>query len=605
MEGWKEKVKKVATSRWLVIVAGIWIQCTSGSSYTFGIYSETIKSNLSYDQSTLDTISSFKDIGANVGVISGLLYGITSPWVVLLAGASQNCVGYVMMWLSVTGRIARPALWQMCFYMFLAAHAQTFFNTAVVVTSVIDFPTDRGTVVGLMKGFLGLSGAILVQIYHTIYEGNQSSYLLMLSWLPTLVTLFLMFVIRVHPTFEGDGKKTLDLFSALAMMLAAYLMAVIIYENILTLNTSVYLIICLVLLIFLLSLMVIAIKSEFNDSPITPLLTQPLIFKENDQKDISSQTEIGEENMPAGIEIQTSVILETDSQMEQSTTLPPGISMYSEIPHNEDKETSSNDSQDSSPVNKRKLERGENFNIFQAMGTWDFWFLFIAMACGMGSGLATINNMSQIGSSLGHTTTEISTLVSLWSIWNFLGRFGAGYVSENFLHSKGCARPMFIAIALLAMSGGHLIIASGLPGALYGGSVIVGVSYGCQWSLMPATTSEIFGLQHFGTLFNLIAIASPIGSFLLSVEVVGYLYDSEAEKEKHFKIPHMTDIFLSSDETCDGPQCFRLSFLIMCAVTLFGFFIALVLFARTKSFYKQVIFERIHSRNGAFKKMKL
>jgi hypothetical protein len=602
MEGWKQKAKKVATSRWLVIVAGIWIQCTSGSSYTFGIYSETIKSNLSYDQSTLDTISSFKDIGANVGVISGLLYGITSPWVVLLAGALQNCVGYAMMWLSVTGRIARPALWQMCFYMFLAAHAQTFFNTAVVVTSVINFPTDRGTVVGLMKGFLGLSGAILVQIYHTIYEGNQSSYLLMISWLPTLISLLFMFVIRVHPTCKRDGKKTLDLFSAIAMMIAAYLMTAIISENILTLNTSAYLIICLVLLILLLSPMVIAVKSEFDDTPIMSLLTQPLIFKENHPKDICSQAEIREERMPARVEIQTSVIPETDSQMEQSTDLSPGSSMYSKTPHNEDKETPSNDSKDSSPGNKQKLERGENFNLFQAMGTLDFWFLFISMACGMGSGLTTINNMSQIGSSLGYTSIEISTLVSLWSIWNFLGRFGAGYVSEIFLHSKGYARPMFIAIALLAMSGGHLIIASGLPGSLYAGSVFVGVFYGCQWSLMPATTSEIFGLQHFGTLFNLIAIASPIGSYLLSVKVVGYLYDSEAEKEHHLKIPHMTDSFLSSDKTCHGSHCFRLSFLIMSAVTLFGCFISLVLFSRTKFFYKQVVYKRIHFRNGAVKK---
>lgn len=597
IQGWKEKVKKVATSRWLVIVAGIWIQCTSGSSYTFGIYSETIKSNLGYDQSTLDTISSFKDIGANIGVISGLLYGITSPWVVLLAGALQNCVGYAMMWLSITGRIAHPVLWQMCLYMFLAAHAQTFFNTAVVVTNVMNFPTDRGTVIGLMKGFLGLSGAILVQIYHTIYEGNQSSYVLMISWLPTLNSLLFMFIIRVHPTCERNGKKILDLFSAVAMMIAAYLMAVIIIENILTLNTLAYLIICLVLLIFLLSPMVIAVRSELDESPIMPL-TQPLIFEEKHSKDICNQTEIREEKTPARVEIQTSAIPETDYQTEQSTTLPPGSSMYSEISHNEDKETLSNDSRDSSPGNKRKLERGENFNLFQAMGTLDFWFLFISMACGMGSGLTTINNMSQIGSSLGYTSIEISTLVSLWSIWNFLGRFGAGYVSEIFLHSKGCARPLFIAIALLAMSCGHLIIASGLSGALYVGSVFVGIFYGCQWSLMPATTSEIFGLQHFGTLFNLIAIASPIGSYLLSVKVVGYLYDSEAEKEHHLKIPHMTE---SSEKTCYGSHCFRLSFLIMSAVTLFGCFISMVLFARTRLFYKQVVFERIHFRKGAVK----
>ncbi|KAI3521717.1 hypothetical protein L1887_11189 [Cichorium endivia] len=61
-------------SKWLATVASIWIQCSGGASYAFSIYSATLKSSQGYDQSTLDTVSVFKDIGANIGVLSGLLY---------------------------------------------------------------------------------------------------------------------------------------------------------------------------------------------------------------------------------------------------------------------------------------------------------------------------------------------------------------------------------------------------------------------------------------------------------------------------------------------------------------------------------------------------
>ncbi|KAM3297811.1 hypothetical protein ACQJBY_039663 [Aegilops geniculata] len=47
--------------------------------------------------------------------------------------------------------------------MLLGAQAQTFLNMADVVTAAENFPDHRGTVNGIVKGFLGLSGAILVQ----------------------------------------------------------------------------------------------------------------------------------------------------------------------------------------------------------------------------------------------------------------------------------------------------------------------------------------------------------------------------------------------------------------------------------------------------------
>jgi MFS family permease len=78
---------------------------------------------------------------------------------------------------------------------------------------------------------------------------------------------------------------------------------------------------------------------------------------------------------------------------------------------------------------------------------------------------------------------------------------------------------------------GHLVMASAATGSLYVGSIIMGVCYGAQWSLMPATTSELFGLRRFGTLYNTITIASPVAAYVLSVRVAGYFYDKEAKRQ--------------------------------------------------------------------------
>ncbi|KMT10423.1 hypothetical protein BVRB_5g115520 [Beta vulgaris subsp. vulgaris] len=152
-------ISSKSNSRWVATAASIWIQAIIGGSYTFSIYSPTLKTSQSYDQFTLDTVSVFKDIGANAGVISGLLYTVVSsernrygvPWVVHMVGAVEGFLGYFFIWLAVVGLIPRPPVPLMCVFMFLAAHSQTYFNTWNVVTCVQNFPDYSGTVVGLMK----------------------------------------------------------------------------------------------------------------------------------------------------------------------------------------------------------------------------------------------------------------------------------------------------------------------------------------------------------------------------------------------------------------------------------------------------------------------
>lgn len=536
-------------SKWVSTVASIWIQCTSGSLYTFSIYSDALKFSQHYEQSTLDTISVFKDIGVNAGVLSGFLYDFAAqrtgagPWVVHLLGAAQCFLGYFLMWAAVAGVIPPPPVPLMCLFMLVAAHAQSFFNTSNVVTGVRNFPRYGGTIVGIMKGFLGLSGAILIQVYRTIFKNQPTSYLLMLAFLPPANTFVLMWFVRIHNTREGDERKYLNILSTIALAVAAFLMVIIILENTFSLQVLVMVrvFVFILLIVLLASPLWVALKAQkrnFKDtsesfpSEASPLIVEPGCL---DRKERDARQDSAEGPMPSN----------TDEDMFAN--------------------------------NQRALRGGENKNLAQALQSANFWFLFVSIACGMGSGLATVNNIGQIGGSLGYTSHETGTLVSLWSIWNFLGRFGAGYVSDHFLHTRGWARPLFMFITLMIMSSGHVVIASGLPAALYAGSVLVGVCYGSQWSLMPTITSEIFGLAHMGSIFNTIAIAGPVGSYIFSVRVVGYIYDQEA----------------SEGYTCTGTRCFMLSFLIMASAAILGSLAALGLYFRTKSFYNQVILRRL------------
>lgn len=369
-------------------------------------------------------------------------------------------------------------------------------------------------------------------MYQTIFKDKPSSYLLMLAFLPTISSLLFMGFVRIYKSNEENEKRYLNSFSFLAVLLASYLTAVIIVENILKLRLSIRVFTFVLLILLLVSPVFVAIDAQREKSyrMIKSLLEH-------------NQVTDDREDMP---------------QIRQN-----------EVSNGADQGTETSDD---------TLRRGDDLNLLQAMCTISFWFLFITTACGMGSGLATVNNLAQIGGSLGYTSLEIDTLVSLWSIWNFLGRFGAGYISDYFLHAKGWPRPLFIAITLAAMSIGYVMVAFGFPGALYAGSVLVGVCYGSQWSLMPTIASEIFGKVHMGTIFNTITIAGPVGSYVLSVRIIGYFYDREAS---------------DNGKTCIGNHCFKLSFIIMASVTFLGSLVALALFFRTRNFYKHVILRRL------------
>ena len=360
----------------------------------------------------------------------------------------------------------------------------------------------------------------------------------MLALLPTLVSLLLMSLVRIHEPNKEDEKKYLTAFSVVSLIIVVYLLMILILENILTLSTSSRISTFVLLLLLLASPLGIAIKAQLQDL----------------------------KGAPETSSIESNLLLDNSyPPIEENSLKYEGVTDLDRV---EVKVSSSDD--------HTILLDEEDINLLQAMGTINFWLLFVAMICGMGSGMATINNMNQLGQSFGYSTKEITFFVSLWSIWNFFGRLGAGYLSDIFLF-RGWSRPLFIVITLAIMTVGHIIIALGFSGNLYVGSILVGICYGSQWTLMPTVSKEIFGIRHIGTISNTISIACPIGSYIFSVRVIGYIYDKEA----------------SGNTSCFGTHCFMSSFIIIATVDFLGCLVAIFLFFRTKRYYQLVVLKRL------------
>ncbi|CAI5529220.1 unnamed protein product [Closterium sp. Naga37s-1] len=284
------RVQRMWRDRWLGLILGMWLQACGGISYAFSLYSAALKDKLQYSQEAVDGLGTAKDIGGNVGIVSGLLIDLMPAWAILAIGAGMHLFGSHLLTTSLfrllppprpltprrppppppslipllpippsppphqsphasctwrrwgspalrSGRcVSPPALpqemeveaqayamqaqafaprhdlpvqvIQMCAFIMLGTNGATWFNTAVLVTCIRNFEGDRGVVVGLLKGFIGLSGAIFTQLYSALYSPHTAPFLLLCALLPPLVALLAMAVIRpMNPHLLAAAKR--------------------------------------------------------------------------------------------------------------------------------------------------------------------------------------------------------------------------------------------------------------------------------------------------------------------------------------------------------------------------------------------------------------
>ncbi|KAH7287909.1 hypothetical protein KP509_31G002600 [Ceratopteris richardii] len=461
-------------------VVSFYILACSGGTYIFGIYSGAVKEELQYTQETLDTLGFFKDIGSSVGIIAGLMNEVLPPWVILLTGAFMNLFGYIMVWLAVTHRIVRPPTWQMNLFIRVGANSQTFANTGVMVTFVKNFPHGRGEVLGILKGFVGLSGALFTQAHHALYRDDARGVIFLIAVLPSFVNLIFMFFIRpISPVYDKRERRNIYHFLYAALFIAAVLLIAILLENQVQLSCLGFEVFGALSVAIVLSVILIGIRAEYLLKKETmvelppPSTMCPTVMASVAADDIrKTETDSRPLSVIDGFEHRKSQPnAELESSVAEGTTYST-ISREAFIMKNR------------KPSGKIKLflsnwpERGDNFTILQALLSFDLWAVFVSVSCGVGVTLTAVDNMGQIGESNGYSNQSIATFVSLLSIWNFLRKVSAGFGSEFLLRRFRCPRPLILTLVLATACLGHIMIAFPAANTLYLASIVLGFCFG-------------------------------------------------------------------------------------------------------------------------------
>lgn len=140
--------------------------------------------------------------------------------------------------------------------------------------------------------------------------------------------------------------------------------------------------------------------------------------------------------------------------------------------------------------------------------------------------------------------------------------------------SRTIPRTFWMTVTQIIMIITYLLYASALSGTLYVATGLLGICFGVQFGIMIPTSSELFGLKHFGIIFNFMQLGNPIGALLFSGIIAGYVYDAEAAKQMA--------------STCLGPNCFRLTFYFLAGICGLSTILSIILTIRIRPVYQML-----------------
>lgn len=151
---------------------------------------------------------------------------------------------------------------------------------------------------------------------------------------------------------------------------------------------------------------------------------------------------------------------------------------------------------------------GEDYTWQEMLKELEFYKLWILLAFASSSGLMIIGHIS--------TIADIQTgwqagfiLVILISIFNTLGRLSGGFISDKI------GRINLIRIALVLQGINMLLFAGYSTKLTLGmGVAIAGFCYGSNFSVFPATVSDLYGMKNFGINYGLIFTGWGLGGII-------------------------------------------------------------------------------------------
>ncbi|KAF2310538.1 hypothetical protein GH714_013905 [Hevea brasiliensis] len=550
---------------WIGLGVAVWVQIASGNAYNFPLYSHSLKSVLGFNQHQLTMLGVANDIGENIGLLPGIASNKFPPWAILLIGAFACFIGYGVLWLALSRAVQSMPYWLLWLALCVATNSSAWLSTAVLVTNMRNFPLSRGTVAGILKGYGGISAAVFTAIYSMLLHSSSSKLLMFLALgIPVLCFLVMYFVRACTPASGEDSTEhAYFLFTQAALIaLSLYILITTILDHMLRLSAPISYTFPVIMFVLLMAPLAIPIKMTFC---CTRTSKSGMLDRSIASSDNLIQGEASADKTEPLLKSSSSALILGSFQEIDETSVAANMLLAEG---------------EGAVKKKRRPKRGEDFKFSEAVIKADFWLLFFVYFVGVGSGVTVLNNLAQIGIAQGVHDTTI--LLSLFSFCNFVGRLGGGTVSEHFVRSKTIPRTIWMTCTQIIMIVTYLLFASAIDGTLYSATALLGICFGVQFSIMIPTVSELFGLKHFGIFYNFMSLGNPLGAYLFSGLLAGYVYDTEAAKQQGL------NMLLGSSISCMGPHCFRLTFLVLAGVCGVGSILSLILTMRIWPVYEML-----------------
>ncbi|KAG7591817.1 MFS transporter superfamily [Arabidopsis thaliana x Arabidopsis arenosa] len=424
----------------------------------------------------------------------------------------------------------------------------------LLVTNMKNFPLSRGTVAGILKGYSAIGGAVYTVIYNVFLDQSSTKLLMFLSLGIPIICFAMMYFIRPCAPASGEDSSEHVHFvftQAMACLAAVIVLIITVVGNVISVSSSVTFTLVGLVIVLLVSPLAIPVKMTF--------FRKKSVKKPNP---LAKSAEGGESNptnplLRPSSSLGSFIEMENDDASDIQTLLAEGGGAVEK---------------------KRGPRRGEDFRMREALVKADFWLLWFLYFLGVGSGVTVLNNLAQVGIAVGIDNTTV--LLCVFSFFNFVGRLSSGAISEHFVKSRAMPRTVWMTLAQFLMVLAFILYAFSSTATLYPATALLGTCYGLQYALMVPTASELFGLEHFGIIYSFMILGNPIGAVLFSGLLAGRLYDAEAIKQ--------------GSSTCYGPECFKLTFVILSCVCGVAAILGVILTIRIRPVYQSLYGSRFY-----------
>eukprot|EP00877_Chromochloris_zofingiensis_P001891 jgi/Chrzof1/11702/Cz06g06050.t1 len=203
--------KNTLVNKWYTLVASALVQAFGSPYYTFSVYAPKLKDVLQLNQTQVEGVGAALHVGCCIAQVAGLVYSTLSdkprlgPRVVLWIGCVLSFVGYSGMYLIASGSSYVPASYPLLVtFAAVAGNSASWYDTSTIVTCVRNFPGARGTVVGLLKAFVGVGGSAYACFYVSVLSPDSTSFILWTAILSSTICLLLSSLVNYVSYIEAS-----------------------------------------------------------------------------------------------------------------------------------------------------------------------------------------------------------------------------------------------------------------------------------------------------------------------------------------------------------------------------------------------------------------